>query len=665
MRRLFKSRLVEGSLFARISEAVRRGLFAREDATESKPHEASFRLLFEGNPIPMWVYEHGTMRFIAVNDAAIRQYGYTREQFLTMTLLDVRPSEDRDQLRRDAEWPREHYRAGRIRRHLKADGTIIEVCVFAQTLIYEGRSASLGALVDLTEQRRAEHDRDRNRQFLDRVIENVPATIFVKDPDGRFLLVNRRAEKMWGVTRDQIIGRTADEVFPGPSAAAIRAIEQKLLTEREELLIEEHAFETPANGTRWVISRRLCIRGANGNPEFLLGVVEDVTDRRAVEQQLRQAQKMEAVGNLTGGLAHDFNNLLLIMIGNLDLLAEEVAAIPSAAETLETILQAALRGAELTRQMLAFSRRQPLQPSRVAINELVGSTMKMLGRTIGQTVDIQLRVANGLPAVFIDAAQLETALVNIAINARDAMPDGGRLMVETSAVELDEADVPLQPEMSPGAYVVISLTDNGTGMSADVLARIFEPFFTTKQDGKGTGLGLSMVYGFVKQSGGHISAYSEVGAGTVFKLYIPAALETDRALTPRRIADEVSLAPGDEIVLAVDDNPQVRAAVVSQLTDLGYRVVAADSGEAALRKLEDGVAVDLLFTDVIMPGGMNGRELAKRARAMRPDLKVLFTSGFPGNALNSSLDLEPGDALLGKPYRKRDLAERLRQVLDA
>ncbi len=665
MRRLFKSRSVEGSLFARISEAVRRRRFAREDATESKPQEASFRLLFEGNPIPMWVYEHGTMRFIAVNDAAIRQYGYTREQFLTMTLLDVRPSEDRDQLRRDAEWPREHYRAGRIRRHLKADGTIIEVCVFAQTLIYEGRSASLGALVDLTEQRRAEQERDRNRQFLDRVIENVPATIFVKDPDGRFLLANRRAEKMWGVTRDQIIGRTADDVFPGPSAAAIRAIEQKLLTEREELLIEEHPFETPANGTRWVISRRLCIRGANGNPEFLLGVVEDVTDRRAVEQQLRQAQKMEAVGNLTGGLAHDFNNLLLIMIGNLDLLAEDVAAIPSAAETLETILQAALRGAELTRQMLAFSRRQPLQPSRVAINELVGNTMKMLGRTIGQTVDIRLRVANGLPAVFIDVAQLETALVNIAINARDAMPDGGRLTVETSAIELDEADVPLQPEMSPGAYVVISLTDNGTGMSTDVLARIFEPFFTTKQDGKGTGLGLSMVYGFVKQSGGHISAYSEVGAGTVFKLYIPAALETDRALTPRRIADEVSLAPGEDIVLAVDDNPQVRAAVVSQLTSLGYRVVAADSGEAALRKLEDGVAVDLLFTDVIMPGGMNGRELARRARAMRPDLKVLFTSGFPGNALDSSLDLEPGDALLGKPYRKRDLAERLRQVLDA
>jgi two-component system, cell cycle sensor histidine kinase and response regulator CckA len=243
-------------------------------------------------------------------------------------------------------------------------------------------------------------------------------------------------------------------------------------------------------------------------------------------------------------------------------------------------MQAALRGAELTRQMLAFSRRQPLQPSRVAINELVGNTMKMLGRTIGQTVDIRLRVANGLPAVFIDAAQLETALVNIAINARDAMPDGGRLTVETTAIELDEADVPLQPEMSPGAYVVISLTDNGTGMSADVLARIFEPFFTTKQDGKGTGLGLSMVYGFVKQSGGHISAYSEMGAGTVFKLYIPAVLETDRALTPRRIADEVSVAPGEEIVLAVDDNPQVRAVVMSQLTSLGYRVVAADSGEA-------------------------------------------------------------------------------------
>jgi PAS domain S-box-containing protein len=498
------------------------------------------------------------------------------------------------------------------------------------------------------------------REFLDRVIENVPATIFVKDTSRRFVLVNRSGEKLWGLGRDQVIGKTTEDIFPPATAELVREHDDKLLATDSELFVQEHPVETPANGTRWVTGRRLCIRRADGTPQYLLGVLEDVTQRRAVEQQLRQAQKMEAVGNLTGGMAHDFNNLLLIMIGNLDLLAAEVADNPAAAEMVETILEAGLRGAELTRQMLAFSRRQPLQPRTIAINALIDNIMKMLARTLGENIELRVHATPSLPSVFIDAAQLEAALVNIAINARDAMANGGRLTVETAIAEVDART---HPEMRPGEHVVIAITDTGTGMPPDVLSRIFEPFFTTKPKGKGTGLGLSMVYGFVTQSGGNITAYSEVGRGTTFRIYIPAAPDGIRSSVVPRIAEEVPLAPGREVILAVDDNPGVRATVRGQLAELGYRVEIANDGEAALRKIEAGMHLDLLFTDVVMPG-MNGKELARRAQQLRPDLKVLFTSGFPGTSL-TGVDLEPGDALLSKPYRKRDLAKKIREILGA
>jgi CheY-like chemotaxis protein len=287
--------------------------------------------------------------------------------------------------------------------------------------------------------------------------------------------------------------------------------------------------------------------------------------------------------------------------------------------------------------------------------------MRLIKRTLGGSIEIEVRAAIGLPPLFVDAAQLEAALVNIAINARDAMPRGGKLVVASSAIELSAEDKPSYPELVPGRYVVLCLTDTGVGMPPEVLSRIFEPFFTTKGPGEGTGLGLSMVYGFIKQSGGHIGAYSEIGRGSAFKLYLPADRNGEESALPA-IADEAPLAHDGEVVLAVDDNADVRATVAAYLRELGYRVETAENAETAMQKINTPTKIDLLFTDIVMPGGINGRQLAEAARAVRPDLKVLFTSGFPGDSLGN-VELEPGAALLGKPYRRIDLARKLHEVL--
>jgi signal transduction histidine kinase/ActR/RegA family two-component response regulator len=437
-----------------------------------------------------------------------------------------------------------------------------------------------------------------------------------------------------------------------------------LVRSESQLLFDEYAIRTPRNGVRTITSRRLAIRDQDGEPRYLLGVIEDMTERKAIERQLQQAQKMETVGNLTGGLAHDFNNLLLIIIGNVDLLKLDILGNTPAEEKVETILEASLRGAELTRQMLAFSRRQALHPKRLDVNGLIGKTMRMLMRALGESITYDLQLGSGVWQVVVDEAQLEAALVNIAINARDAMPQGGSLRLATANAHVDAELAARHAEFTPGDYVMIEITDTGTGMPPEVVARIFEPFFSTKAPGKGTGLGLSMVYGFIKQSKGHISAYSEVGLGTTFKIYLPRDA-TGEVQPAEQTASHgpIPRAKDGEVILAVDDNPGVRAAVCTQLKELGYQVHQANSGQAALDRL-DSVKVDLLFTDVVMPGGMNGKELAEQARAKFPDLKVLFTSGFPGKSGTHDIELDAGDRLLSKPYRKDDLAQAVRDVLD-
>lgn len=379
--------------------------------------------------------------------------------------------------------------------------------------------------------------------------------------------------------------------------------------------------------------------------------------------QLHQAQKMEAIGNLTGGMAHDFNNLLSVVIGSLDLLKEQVSDDPDAVALADTALQAGIRGAELTRQLLAFARRQPLEPKLIDINVLVSDMTRLLRRTLGENVETTLIAAPDAWPVVIDPAQLNAAIANLATNARDAMPNGGRLTIETKNTHLDADYTILNPEATPGDYVLIEVSDTGTGMPPETLAHAFDPFFTTKEVGRGTGLGLSMVFGFVKQSQGHIKIYSEVGQGTTIRIYLPRAKPGREA--PAAVVPPAPLRKGQETILVVEDNSDVRLTVAKQLVDLGYTVVEAGNARAALAILKNpDVKIDLLFTDLIMPGGMNGDELARAAAAARPGLKVLFTSGYPGSALRDGDRLADGEHLLSKPYRKQELARKLAEILD-
>jgi CheY-like chemotaxis protein len=372
---------------------------------------------------------------------------------------------------------------------------------------------------------------------------------------------------------------------------------------------------------------------------------------------------MEAIGNLTGGMAHDFNNILAIIIGNLDLARPLVAGDAETDELVGECLEAALRGADLTRRLLAFARRQPLHPRRFEVNELVANAVKLLRRLLDDNVVISLDLASETWPVLADPAQLEAALTNLATNARDAMLKGGTLLIATGNRRLDEDYAATYPDVVAGDYAMIEVSDTGSGMAPEVVSRIFEPFFSTKNRDKGTGLGLSMVFGFMKQSGGHVNVYSEPGVGTTFRLYLPRsgeAAEANSSAAPVAYARAAG-----ETVLAVEDNAALLRVVVRQLEELGYRVLAADGATAALTILANE-PVDVLFTDVVMPGVVDGFALAREALTLQPSIKVVLTSGFPEAKINGHLGSSGGSArLLSKPYRKEELAQILRQAIDS
>jgi PAS domain S-box-containing protein len=407
----------------------------------------------------------------------------------------------------------------------------------------------------------------------------------------------------------------------------------------------------------------------SGALDYIISIVSDISARTAAEEhqrqlsaQLQQAQKMEAIGQLTGGMAHDFNNLLGIVLGNLDLLAEQFEVGREERELTDAAIQAATRGAELTRQLLAFSRRQPLAPKLTYLPPVLESMAHLLRRTLGEAITLELRVSDDLWPLLIDVSQLESALLNLSVNARDAMRGGGRLAIEASNTEIDENALDQNLEATPGDYVAIAVSDTGVGMTPEVLAHVFEPFFTTK-GADGTGLGLSMVHGFIKQSGGYTKIYSEPGHGTTVRLYLPRAPDGEAERIETSPAE--LLARGAEVILVVEDNKGLRDIAVRHLHSLGYSTIPASDGAAALEIIRGGTAIDLLFTDVVMPGGVDGRELADTARRLRPGLKVLYTSGFTAAAASAVTDNHFASNLLSKPYRKGELARRIRAALDS
>ena len=515
----------------------------------------------------------------------------------------------------------------------------------------EARNASLAEAMGQLE--KANHT-------LDAVIRASPAAIICLDLEANVTLWNPAAERLFGWTAAEIVGKP-HPVVPQSERDHFATYFKRTLAGESVSAVRGRRMKKDG-GPVDVSINSAPLQDDDGQRIGVLYVVNDLTNELQTERQLRQAQKMEAVGQLTGGIAHDFNNLLGVAIGNLDLLEEQAEKNPAALELVRAALGACLRGAELTRQLLAFSRRQPLHPERIAPGEALQAMTELLRRSLGEQVAIRLREEDGVWPVIADATQLETAILNLAVNARDAMPKGGELSIEIANAHLD-ADYALREiDVVPGDYVEIAVSDTGGGMPPEVAARAFDPFFTTKEAGRGTGLGLSMVYGFIKQSGGHIKIYSEPGHGTTVKLWVPRAAdaaEQDRESAPP--AKEA--APrGNETILVVEDNGEIRKVVVDQLRSLGYRTIDAGNARDALEILEARDDIDLLFTDVIMPGGKDGRALARDAAALRPGLKVLFTSGFT-QAGGGRQEEQLTAPLLSKPYRKQQLAETLRKVL--
>lgn len=513
-----------------------------------------------------------------------------------------------------------------------------------------------------TKRTAAERELQEGESRYRAIFETAVDAIIVSDQHGIIQEFSRAAESMTGYRAAELIGQNMRVLLPPAMRQEPERYTARYLWTIDELEVcrkDGSVFPAHLSIAEW---------WAGGYRHFT-GILRDLTvqhreqvERTKLEAQLHQAQKMEAIGNLTGGMAHDFNNMLGVIIGNIDLLRDLKGDDPDIDELTREALDAAFRGADLTRRLLAFARQQPLRPQHVDVNELVSGITRLLRRTIGEDVEISLDLAAELWPVVVDPAQLEASLTNLATNARDAMADGGRLMIVTGNRTLDTDYAAQHAEVVPGGYVMLEVSDTGCGMTPEVMHRIFEPFFTTKSRDKGTGLGLSMVFGFIKQSGGHIGVYSEPGIGTTFRLFLPRMAE-DVPAVEESCATPLLHGRG-ESVLVVEDNAALRRVVTRQLGELGYRVLAAENAAAGLELL-DRQSIDLLLTDIVMPGGINGRELARRARQRWPSIKIVFTSGFSEARLNGDGGpLAACTPLLSKPYRKEDLASAAREALD-
>jgi PAS domain S-box-containing protein len=517
-----------------------------------------------------------------------------------------------------------------------------------------------GIAEDVTERKQI----DVTRARLAAIVESSEDAIIGKDINGIVTNWNAGATKVFGYLPDEMVGRPILPLLPPDRLHE----EDQILKRIRRGEIVEH-FETVRrrkDGQKIDVSITVSpIKDASGKVIGASKVARDITEKKNLEQQLRQSQKMEAVGQLTGGIAHDFNNLLGVVLGNLDLLERLVAGNEAATARVRNAQKAAMRGADLTRRMLAFSSRQPLNPAPTSLDESIQNLIEMAARALGPEIRITTKLDPAVPPVLVDAVSLENVLLNLAVNARDAMPGGGSLVISTELANLDASYLPVQAEeLKPGRYARVSVSDTGHGMSPETLEHVFEPFFTTKPRGKGTGLGLAMVYGFAKQTGGTVRIYSELGHGTTVSIYLPLADEMPRPAPVAAAAASSPKAAAAGAVLVVDDEVDLLEIAVAYLEEMGYRALHATDGARALEVLACEPGIDLLITDVIMPGGMNGVELARKVRQLKPGVKIIYSSGFPSDALAERSGTKVDGPLLYKPYQRTEFSNLVRRVME-
>ncbi len=527
----------------------------------------------------------------------------------------------------------------------------------------------VGTGIDITEQEQAKQEMRRSQDRLQLALEAAEDALWDWNIQTGEFYFSPRWATMLGYPAQDLAPHfdTFCALLHPDDAQDVEGSIRSYLSKPEGRYEQEFRLRHHSGEYRWIAGRaKVMGRGPRGEPVRMVGTCSDITGRKKVEGQLLQAQKMEAVGQLTGGMAHDFNNLLGVIVGSLELLDDSLAGKSkrNPQQLMRMADHAAQKAAKLVKRMLAFSRQQTLEPKVCNLNQLVKGLSELLHRTLGEDVEVELALGDGLWLTRVDAGQLESALLNLAINARDAMPKGGKLTIETSNVKLDDFSTADNSEAVQGRHVLVAVSDNGTGMAPDTVKRAMEPFFTTKSVARGTGLGLSMVYGFIKQSGGHVKIYSEEGYGTTVRLFLPCS-----ALEPEQIDDrEGQQAPtGTETILVVDDHDHVRMIVGAALEQLGYKVLEAENSDAALEfiRRDPSAAIDLLFTDTVMGEGMDGTALARAFLEQRPGTPVLFTSGFANHALRRNKDLASSQNILSKPYRRSELARKIRQILDA
>jgi two-component system, cell cycle sensor histidine kinase and response regulator CckA len=655
---------------SRLPHAIRCALEERKLRQEHKrleherqESEKQYRVLFETIPQPMWVYDRRTLAFLAVNDAAIRHYGYSREEFLGMTILDIHAKQGvstklRNGLKKARSNPPREFPEGANAIHRKKDGTLITVEASSHEVNFRGFDAMLVLAHDITDVLRNEQKLQQLEQRFAIAFRSSPMAITISTKaDGKYIDANEAFLRMIGRRREDVVGHTSSELNVWETLEDRTRIIQEL--ERGAVRSFETVFNSRFRGPRSVQISAEQIQ-LDGVP-CVLASTSDVTEEKALEEQLRQSQKMEAVGRLAGGVAHDFNNMLGVIMGYCDL-AEGRADRATVDKDVAHIKKAAQRAAGLTSQLLAFSRQQVLRPSVLNLNEVVTELLSMLHRVIAADVELKFQPSTTLGNVKADASQIEQILINLVVNASDAMSQGGKIIVETADMELDDTYTRGHPKERSGPYVVLSVSDTGCGMSSETLLRIFEPFFTTKSPGEGTGLGLAMVYGAMQQAGGHIGVYSEEGKGTTFRLFFPLVeekVEMRVAATP-----ETPLARASETVLLVEDESALREITAELLRGEGYTVLEAADGPTAIVQSSDyKKPIHVLLTDVVLPG-LNGREVASRISAVRPQVKVVYISGYTAPSIVNQGLLDSSVVLLSKPFTRIALLRQLRAVLD-